>query len=264
MNRDSKDLSSQELAQIELLRDYWNNKPFEYQISKSPAGTIDYFRDVESYYSKKYGYLNKYINYSSLSGKRVLDIGCGYGNTLVEIAKENAIVTGVDVSDLAVEMSKKNLEFRNLNAEIVREDGENLKYKDNSFDFIFAISTVSYTPNPQRMIQEIHRMLKEGSVAYLTVYNRNSWLNILFQTLNKKSPREEAPGFNQFSEKEFGELLKCYSKVEITTDRFPFKTSSDNKIETILYNNLFVPVFNWIPKNLLKSYGHHILAKVVK
>ena len=69
--------------------------------------TIDYFLDVESYYSKKYGYLKKYIDYGSLSGKKGLDIGCGVGNDLVKIAKSGAAVTGVDISDLAVEMSKK-------------------------------------------------------------------------------------------------------------------------------------------------------------
>ncbi len=264
MSNTSTNLSSKELTQRELIREYWNKKPFEYQLSTSPPGTIDYFRDVESYYSKKYGYLKKYIKYNSLSGKTGLDIGCGVGNDLVELANSGAIVTGVDVSDFAVEMSKKNLEVRNLNAEVLRGDGENLQYKDNSFDFIFAIATVSYTSNPQRMVQEIHRMLKEGSEAYLTVYNTNSWLNILFKALNKKPPRKDAPAFNQFSENEFEGLLKPFSKVEITTDRFPFKTDRGNDIQTILYDNLFVPVFGLIPKKLLKSYGHHIVAKAVK
>lgn len=264
MNRDSTNLGSEELSKIELIRDYWNKNPFEYQLSRSPIGTIDYFRDIESYYSKKYGYLKKYIDYSALSGKKGLDIGCGFGNTLVEITKAGVIAIGVDVSDLAVKMSKKNLEVRNLNAEVIREDGENLKYKDKSFDFIFAIATVSYTSNPQRMLQEIHRMLKEGSEAYITVYNMNSWLNILFKALNKKTPREEAPGFNQYTVQKFKELLELFSEVEITTDRFPVTVDRDNKIQTVLYNNLFVPAFGLIPKKLLKSYGHHIIAKVVK
>jgi ubiquinone/menaquinone biosynthesis C-methylase UbiE len=264
MNRNSSNLSSEDLSKIELIRDYWNKNPFEYQISSSPQGTIDYFRDIESYYSKKYGYLKKYIDYSSLAGKKGLDLGCGFGNTLVQISKADAIVTGIDVSDLAVEMSKKNLKARNLNAEVIRGNGENLEYKDNSFDFIFAIATVSYTSNPHWMIQEIHRMLKEGSEAYLTVYNTNSWLNILFKVFRKKSMREDAPGFNQYTVQEFKELLELFSEVEITTDRFPVTVDRDNKIQTGLYNNLFVPAFGLIPKKLLKSYGHHIIAKVVK
>ncbi len=264
MNKDSTNSSLEELAQIEQLRYYWNKNPYEYQISKSPPGTIDYFRDVESYYNKKYGFLKKNIDYSTLAGKKGLDLGCGFGNTLVQISKAGAIVTGIDVSDLAVEMSRKNLKVRNLNAEVIREDGENLEYKDNSFDFIFAITTVSYTSNPERMVQEIHRMLKEGSEAYLTVYNTNSRLNLLFKMLNKKPPREEAPAFNQYSIKQFEELLESFSYVEITTDRFPIKTKQNNDALSLLYNTFFVPAFNLIPKKLLKSYGYHIIAKAVK
>jgi len=264
MNRYSDNLSSEELTQLELIREYWNKNPYEYQISRSPLGTIDYFRDLESYYSKKYGYLKKYFDYSSLCGKKGLDIGCGFGNDLIKLTQAGALVTGVDISDLAVEMSKKNLEIRNLNAEVLREDGENLKYKDNSFDFIFAFSTISYTPNPERMTQEIHRLLKEGAEAYLAVYNRSSWFVLLFKALNKKLPRGAAPSFKQFSEKDFRELLKPFSKVELTTDRFPFKTDRDNKIQTVLYNNLFIPAFSLIPKKYLKSHGLHIFARVVK
>ncbi len=52
MNSDSKDLSSEELAQIEQIREYWNKNPYEYQVSKSPPGTIDYFLDVESHHDQ--------------------------------------------------------------------------------------------------------------------------------------------------------------------------------------------------------------------
>jgi len=264
MNRDSNNLSSEELSQIELIRDYWNKNQHEYQVSKSPPGTIDYFLDLESFHTQKFGYLNKIIDYDSLDGKKVLDIGSGTGSVLVHFAKAGAIVTGVDISDFAVEMSRKNLEIHNLKGEILQNNGETLNYKDNRFDLVVAISTLSYTPNPERMVQEIHRVLKKRSKAYLAVYNSNSWLNILYKVFNTKSPREDAPAFNQYSIKQFEELLNCFSDIEITTDRFPFKTDRKNNVLTVLYNTLFVPAFNLIPKKILKSYGHHIIVKVVK
>ena len=264
MNRGPENLSSEDSAQIELTREYWNKHPFEYQLSRFPLGTIDYFLDVESYYYRKYSYLKKYIDYNALRGKKGLDIGCGFGNTSVQLAKEGALVTGVDISELAVEMSKKNLELRNMSAEVFRGDGENLEFEDNSFDYIFAIATISYTPNPKKMIQEIHRTLKPGSEAYLTVYNVNSWLNILFKILNRKPPREDAPSFSQYTVEEFKQLLELFSKVEISTDRFPSKTQRGTDIQTILFDHLFIPAFGLIPKKLLKPYGHHIIAKVIK
>jgi len=264
MNRDSNNLSSEELSQIELIGDYWNKNPHEYRISKSPPGTIDYFLDVKSFHNRKDSYIKKIIDYNSLNGKKILEIGCGLGTDLIHFAKAGAIVTGVDISDFAIQMSRKNLELHNLNAEVFQNNGETLNYKDDSFDLVVAIQTLSYTPNPERMIQEIHRVLRKRSKAYLTVYNSNSWLNILYKVFNIKLPREDAPVFNQYSIKQFEELLNCFSDIEITTDRFPYKTDRNNNVLTILYNTLFVPAFNLIPKKVLKSYGHHIIAKVVK
>jgi len=264
MKRASANLNSEELSQIELIREYWNKKPHEYQVSKSPPGTINYFLDVESFHNWKFSYIKKIIDYNCLNGKEILEIGCGLGTDLVHFTKAGAIVTGVDISDFAVEMSRKNLEIHNLKAEVLQINGETLNYTDNSFDLVYALSSLSYTPNPGRMVQEIHRVLKKGREAYLIVYNSNSWLNILFKLSNKKTPREDAPFLNQYSMKQFKELLNCFSDIKITTDRFPFKTNRDNNVLTVLYNTLFVPAFNLIPKKVLKSYGHHIIAKVVK
>ena len=100
-------MTLEEKTKIEVIREYWNQYPFEYELSKSPKGTIEYFNAVEEYYSIKYSYLQKYIDYSSLSAKKGLDIGCGFGNNLALLTKAGASVTGIDISDLAVEMSKK-------------------------------------------------------------------------------------------------------------------------------------------------------------
>jgi len=161
MNNTSTNLSSEELAQIEQIRDYWNKIPFEYELSKSPPGTIDYFLDVESHHNQKYSYLKNFIDYNSLNGKKVLDIACGLGTDLVDFAKAGAIVTGVDISDFAVEMSRKNLEIHNLKAEVLQNNGEALNYTDSSFDLVVALSPLSYTLNPGRMVQKIHRVLKK-------------------------------------------------------------------------------------------------------
>ncbi len=42
----------------------------------------------------------------------------------------------MDISDFAIQMSRKNLELHNLNAEVFQNNGETLNYKDDSFDFI--------------------------------------------------------------------------------------------------------------------------------
>ncbi len=71
-----------------------------------------------------------------------MEIGRDVGTDLVHFAKAGAIVTGVDISDFAIQMSRKNLEIHNLNAEVFQNNGETLNYKDDSFDFIIKSFSV--------------------------------------------------------------------------------------------------------------------------
>lgn len=249
---------------IELIRNYWNEHQYEYQISKHPPGTIEYFNDIELYYEKKHGYMNEIIDYNNLEGKKVLEIGCGLGVQPVKLAKAGADVTAIDISDFAVEMTKKNLEVHNLKAEVFRGNGERLEFDDRNFDTVLSISSLPYTPNPEIMISEIHRVLKIGREAYIVLYNSNSWLNLLFKLSGKESYRENAPVFKQHSIEEFKRLLISFSNVSITTARYPFKTERDNKIHTLLYNTVLVPAINSLPNKYLKNHGHHMIAKVFK
>lgn len=255
---------SRDQVNIEQVRHYWNENPHEYQVSAHPPGTVEYFKDIESYYEKKHGYLYELIDYKSLEGKRVLEIGCGLGVEPVILAQSGALVTALDISDFAVEMTKKNLEVHNVKAEVFRGNGECLDFQDESFDTVLCISSLPYTPNPGTMIGEIHRVLKKGQNAYIVVYNSNSWLNLLFKLSGKESYRENAPIFKQHSKEELEKLLNVFLDVSITTARFPYKTDRDNKIQTLIFNSILVPLVNSIPKKYLKNYGHHIIAKAVK
>lgn len=255
---------SGDYVDIELIRQYWNKNPHEYKVSKHPPGNIEYFNDIEHYYWKKHGYLDEHIDYNSLKGKKVLEIGCGIGVEPVKLVKAGAQVTAVDISDFAVDMTKKDLELHNLNAQVMRENGESLEFEDETFDTVLSISSLPYTPNPEKMISEIHRVLKKGHNAYIVVYNSNSWLNLLLKLTGKESFRQNAPVFKEHSIQEIESLLGYFSELTISTARFPFKTDRDNKIHTILYNSVLVPAINSIPKKYLKNYGHHIIAKVVK
>ena len=143
MSSKTIEAAPEDSARLELIREYWNMHQFEYQISENAIGTIEYFHDLDSYYSNKRLYLEKYIDFDSFRGKKGLDIGCGFGYDLVRLTKAGAIATGIDASDMAVRMSKRNLELQNLSAEVLMQDGQSLKFKDNVFDFAIAITTVS-------------------------------------------------------------------------------------------------------------------------
>ena len=61
----------------------------------------------------------------------MLDIGCGWGSSVLLISKFAKKVYGIDISDMAIEGAKMNLKFfQKNNVEIKRNDAEKLEFED--------------------------------------------------------------------------------------------------------------------------------------
>ena len=55
---------------------------------------------------------------------------------------------------------KKHLEAHNLSSDLKQIDAEKLPFNDNSFDVVY-FRVIHYSKHPDRIISEIHRVLKE-------------------------------------------------------------------------------------------------------
>jgi 2-polyprenyl-3-methyl-5-hydroxy-6-metoxy-1,4-benzoquinol methylase len=99
----------------------------------------------------------------SLPGKRVLDIGCGQGDTSVFFALGGAEVHALDVSEKMVsvttELAKRHGVSGRVHAEVCRV--EDVKYADDYFDLIFADGVLHHLDMPQA-VPSIVRVLKPG------------------------------------------------------------------------------------------------------
>lgn len=86
----------------------------------------------------------------------VFDIGCGDG-LLMEHLKDNGLqVTGIDISDKAIEICKnRGLECRQ------GDITDTLPFQDNSFDNILLIDVLEHLFQPQEVLKEAHRVCKE-------------------------------------------------------------------------------------------------------
>jgi hypothetical protein len=74
----------------------------------------------------------------------------------------------------------------------------------------------------------------------------------------------DAPYFHQFSEREFRDLLSPFPSVTIVTERFPVRTKVHGGLKAKLYNQLFVDLFNALPRRWTRRSGHHLLAFALK
>jgi len=94
-----------------------------------------------------------------------LDIGCGYGETLVYAKQKGMKATGIDYSPNMVNLAKKRLNKDFADIEIYVADATDIKqFKNDSFDIISANQVFGYIPRSQesRYLSECNRLLRPG------------------------------------------------------------------------------------------------------
>lgn len=249
---------------ISVIGEYWNEHVHDLEIVTHPVGTEGFFKELDDYRYTKLHYLPQLVDFSAYRGKNLLEIGCGVGIDLVRFAREGAVVTGIDLSRTAVDLAQLNFEGQGLQADLLLMDGECTGFGDDSFDVVYAHGVLQYTANPQKMVDEIYRLLKPGCEAILMVYNRLSWLNLLSKTAGVPLEHEDAPVLDKYSIREFKMLLRPFKRVRIVPERFPVETQLHEGLKAKLYNDIFVGAFNLAPKTLVRPLGWHLMAFVVK
>lgn len=118
-------------------------------------------------------------------GAKVLDVGCGDGQTSgAWLCANGRLYHGVDISANAVqEACRLGLQATEI------EDASTLPFEPNSFDAVTCIEVLEHLFDPESTVAEIARILKPGGVLVATVPNIVFWRNRLdFFILGRWNP----------------------------------------------------------------------------
>lgn len=247
-------------TELDAVRSYWNAHVHDWKIAKSAVGSKGFFEETEEYRFEKLHYLPRLVDFNGFATQRLLDVGCGLGNDLSRFARGGAIVTGIDVSPKAIELSRANFAHRGLQGEFAVMNGEALEFQDASFDVVYCHTVLHFTPDPVRMIREIHRVLRPGGQAILMTVNSKSWLFRLSKIMKVEIDYPDSPIFRKFSIAEFRTMLAPFADVKIVPERFPVATKVHGGLKARLFNTFFVGTFNALPVALTRPTGHHLMA----
>lgn len=242
------------------VRAYWDEHVADWKIARHPPGTKEFFEEVEAYRFEKLSYLPQRVDFAGYPGQSVLDVGCGLGNDLSRFARGGSIVTGIDISPRAIDLARMNFQQRGLAGQFAVMDGEALEFPDGSFDVVYCHTVLHFTPDPERMVGEIHRVLKDDGLAILMTVNRKSWMNWLRHVMKVDIDHLDSPVFRHMTIGEFRGLLRPFAAVELVPERFPVATKVHGGAKALLYNTLFVGGFNALPQAWTRGTGHHLLA----
>ncbi len=106
---------------------------------------------------------------------KVLDLGCGTGMLLSELARRNEFVVGIDSSSEMLELVRK----RRGSAALVLADADHLPFADHSFDAVVSVTLLQNMPNPATTVREVARVAKPGGIVIMTTLKRKHSLGEL-------------------------------------------------------------------------------------
>ncbi len=120
---------------------------------------------------------------NDLSGKRVLDLGCGTGYFSALLQQRGANVVCVDISYQMLNKAQQRCE--DGKATFVLADAENLPFEDESFDYVFSTLALQWCGDLSYPLKEVRRILKKGGKGYFSTLTdgslyelRESWKKI--------------------------------------------------------------------------------------
>ncbi|HWP82704.1 MAG TPA: methyltransferase domain-containing protein [Bacteroidota bacterium] len=113
------------------------------------------------------------------NGSVAVDVGCGAGIYLEELARGGFRTCGVDHSQGMVDVCRKRLEERgHADVEVLCADIEHLPFAPESADLALSIGVLGYLVDDVKALQELHRILKPGGYLVVNVENMFSLANL--------------------------------------------------------------------------------------
>jgi arsenite methyltransferase len=136
------------------------------------------------------------LNTIAMNSRSVLEIGCGTGFPLIEIAQrlgKHSVVAGLDVWEQALRRVGLKCRTYALNqVQIVRGRGETLPFHSETFDLIVSNNGITNADDPERVIMECGRVSRENA-QFVVTYNLEGTLSPFYSVL-RSILEEKMPG----------------------------------------------------------------------
>jgi 2-polyprenyl-6-hydroxyphenyl methylase/3-demethylubiquinone-9 3-methyltransferase len=111
---------------------------------------------------------------TSLSGKKVIDIGCGGGILAESMAKKGASVTGIDLSEKALKVADLHSLESNVQVRYEKISAEEMAQREEGqFDVVTCMEMLEHVPNPASIIRACYQLAKPGGHIFFSTINRN-------------------------------------------------------------------------------------------
>lgn len=242
------------------IRDFWTRnvnaeRLMGAAVTSQSRGGQAYFEELERQRYRSHRHLEPWIH-SMQPGRSVLEIGCGVGMDSYRMARRGLRVTGIDLTDVAIETAKSRFAREGLDGTFEIGDAEKLRFPDEYFDYVYSFGVLHHVADTERAVREVWRVLKRGGEARIMLYHRRS-LNELVHRVTG-IPFEErdelCPVVRRYTRKEARQLFHPFTDVKIGLDQVYGEGYG------LLYRLTPLPIH----KALSRGFGWHMMISAVK
>ncbi len=154
---------------------FWNTEACDTHVVKKYSDEKDFYEKFREYRYRTQWHIPLLVPFAAARGKTVLEIGTGNGADGAMFALNGAIYTGVDLTEAALEATRKHFKVLGLPGTFQLENAERLSFPGGSFDWVYSNGVLHHTPNTQAAIQEVWRVLEPGGQAIIMLYHKRSF-----------------------------------------------------------------------------------------
>lgn len=200
----------------------WNNDPCGL-VEGLEIGSREFYEAVTINRYQAYApWMPAVLRFNHYRGKHLLEVGFGMGTDLFEFARHGAVPHGIDLTPRHLEIATQRFALYDTPVDLRLGDAERLPYDTESFDVVYSFGVLHHTPNTQRALNEVWRVLKPGGTAIIGMYHRWSafylWRitrYIVSGEFRSHSLREALSRIEARRHSDARPLVKAYSRREL-------------------------------------------------
>jgi len=137
-------------------------------MNKAKKAYKSYYKDMKAAIGgrERVSWINSCL-LKGVTGKTILDIGCGEGSFLEELRDAKNDVFGIDAS----QTGQLACRAKGIDCALIDISRETFPYADDMFDIVLCFETLEHIENPHHCIWEIKRVLKENGIFIVSIPN---------------------------------------------------------------------------------------------
>ena len=171
----------------------------------------------------------------NLAGKLVLEAGCGAGRFTEVLLKKGAVLVSSDLSS-AVEVNAENFPISDKHL-VIQADINDMPFADESFDVVICIGVIQHTPDTEKTIEDLYKLVKKGGTLVIDhySYDRSNYLRLarLYRIFLRKKTSDYTIPYTK-------KLVKRYLPLHKKVAKYKLLSVLLNRISPVVsYYNVF-------------------------